>query len=263
MRRKVSIRIKSGSSKRRYAKKGKRTRKHKTGRRRLRPEVKQSSAVLAPTTFNSTITAAAGDFYSILPAVVQGTAQNQRVGSRVHPVKLVVRGYVAYASDLNLYARLLLCRLFCVEDKRLRSLGTGTTSNNLIEFGGTPVVYDGSIQRHLAPANKDGFKIYFDKKFTIRKPHGYTYTTTNGGGTSTTGLTEMNSSLLRPFTLVLRPGKHLPRTFTYDEAESASYPNNSNPVVAMGYADAFNAAADTTTTQLTLAWCTTLYYTDT
>lgn len=158
--------------KRRHVKKVRRGRKHKTGRRRLRPEVKMSSAVLAPTSFNSSIAAAAGDFYSILPPVAQGSAQNQRVGSRICPVKLVVRGYVAYATDLNLYARLILCRLFCVEDKRLRSVGTGLTSNNLIEFGGTPVNYDGTVQRHLAPANKDGFKVFFDKRYTIRKPPG-------------------------------------------------------------------------------------------
>jgi len=267
MRRRVSIRVKTsnGRSKRRYAyaKKGRRTSKRKTGRRRLRPEVKQSSATLSPTSFNSSITPAAGDFYSILPAVAQGTAQNQRVGSRVHPVKLVVRGYVLYNSDTLANARMLLLRMFCVEDKRLRSLGTGTTSGNLIEFGGTPVTYDGSVTRHLAPANKDGFRIFYDKRHTMRKPFGYTYTGSNGATNQGASMIEMNGSLFWPFKLVLRPGKHLPRTMTYDEAESANYPNNTNPVVAIGYADAFNATPDTQTTQISMSWCTTLFYTDT
>ena len=268
MRRRVSIRVKtsSGRSKRShaYVKRSRRTRKHKTGRRRLRPEVKQSSATLTPTSFNSSINPAVGDFYSILPAIVQGTAKNQRVGSRVHPVKLVVRGYIVYNLDTQINARMLLLRMFCVEDKRLKSLGTGTTSGNLIEFGGTPVTYDGSVTRHLAPPNKDGFRIFKDKRMTMKKPYGYTATSTNGAQANQAGsLLEIDSSLFRPFTIVLRPGKHLPRTMTYDEAESASYPNNSNPVVAIGYTDVFNAPADTTTTQITMSWCTTLYYTDT
>jgi len=57
------------------------------------------------TAFNAGISSA-GDFITVLPQVPQGVGQNLRIGARIEPVKLVIRGYVIYKNDAYLQCQL-------------------------------------------------------------------------------------------------------------------------------------------------------------
>lgn len=228
---------------------------------RRQNETKMSSTTYGYTGFNSGITLA-GDLITVLPIVQQGIGQNQRIGSKIKPLKLVIRGYINYyapTATTNIDARMLGARLFCFQDKGIRSYASATANNyNLLDPGGAPLTFSGSLDRYMLPTNKDQFIFYCDKKMRVLKPFGGTNNVTP---TTANAMGEMNNTLYHPFVITISQ-KKLPAVFNFDETSSPNFPTNFAPLIASGYCDLFNHTADTVTTQLGLQFTTTLYYED-
>ena len=206
-------------------------------------ETKTSTYTLSPTTFNSGI--GAGEYYTILPPIAQGTSQSQRVGEKIQPQKIVINGYVNFRANAVQSAQELIARLFCLQDKSIKSWYKRTNmSTNLLDTGGTGSTFDGTLLNTCVPHNNDQFKFFLDKKHTFLKSFGFT-----NNGVITSAMTSMNSSLVWNFRLTLTK-KHLPAHLTY---EGSQHPNNFNPVMALGYAYAQNDSPDTLSTQLEMA----------
>lgn len=221
-------------------------------------ETKMVSTTYNFTGFNSAINAI-GDYVGILPPVLAGTGQNARIGSEIKPIKLVLRGYIAYRADTYSNARMLGTRLFCFSDKSVNSYTVSTSAGQnyrLIDQGGTSSTFDGTALSYMQPHNTDAFKWYADKKHTILKPTGLTNTLTG-----TSEITSMHTSMYKPFTIVIS-GSKLPASLKYDDSLSTNQPVNFAPYLAFGYCDLLNYIPDTATTQVGMEWVATLYYKD-
>jgi len=240
-----------------YAKKGKTTAPIKRTIQRIlasNVETKQVSVTLPPTDFNSGINATS-EYYTILPGIGEGSSQTQRIGGSISPQKIVVNGYVNFKANSIASAQELIARLFCFQEKAVKSYSNLTSSSlNLLDSGGAGAQFTGTLLDTLTPHNNDRFHFFFDKRHTYLKSYGIT----NSIGGSTTSMTSMNSSLVWPFRIVLTK-KHLPASLKYD---GANWPVNFNPLIALGYSYAQNDSPDTVSTQLTMSYTTTLYYKD-
>lgn len=220
-------------------------------------ETKMASTEYSLSSFNSSISSSP-DVIECLPNVSQGVAQNQRVGNKIKPVRLVIRGYIIYLTDQRTDARLIGARLLCYQDKQIRCYTNTQLNYNLLNLGGTSNNYTGTAMNFITPHNNDNFKFYSDKKFKILKPFGLSNLAVPG---STVSLTEVNNTLMHPFIITLTE-KDLPASLQYDVAESTVHPVNFAPKISLGYSDLLNFAPDSITLQIAMQFCATLYYKD-
>lgn len=223
-------------------------------------ETKFTTTTYSFTNFNSAINAV-GDNIPVLPPLLNGTSQSGRIGSAVKPLKLVIRGYIAYKTDAYQGARMLGTRLFCYSDKSVSSYTVATSAGpnyRLLDVGGTTSNFTGSAMDYILPHNTDAFRWYADKKHTIMKPFGLTNTLSP---TATGDITSMDKTMFRPFTIVIK-GSKLPANLIYDDSLSTNQPVNFAPYLAVGYCDLLNYLPDTATTQIGMEWTSTLYYKD-
>jgi len=227
-------------------------------------ETKRCSDVYGITSFNSGITGS-GDFIDILPTITLGTAENNRIGSSIRPVKLVIRGYVSYVTNSFASgitdARMLGVRLFCFSDKTQPCYTTNLSAGsnfNILDQGGASASFTGTITNYLTPHNSDQFKWYADKSWVMMKPFG---TTNNTTPSPTNAIPAWNSTVFRPFTITIK-GSQMPATLKFDNTISVGAPVNFAPFMALGYADLQNSLPDTVTQQIEMSYVSTLYYKD-
>jgi len=227
---------------------------------RRNEETKFSSNQYTFANFNSTINST-GDYITLLPQIVSGTGQNNRIGTKIRPVRMEITGYVAYQSgavNLNNDARMIGGRIFVAQDKATRSYTNLIYNYQLLDLGGTSNDFIGTAMNWVSPHNKDQFIFYADRKFTMLKPFG---TTNNTTPSTTNAITGMDKSMFYPFKIVLTQ-KHLPAVLTYDETDSLAYPTNFSPFLALGYCDLLNNTPDSLHTQLGMEFNCTLYFKD-
>jgi len=214
-------------------------------------ETKVCSRELSFTLFNSAITST-GEIFQLLPQVVKGLNQNERVGDSITPKRLEVMGIISYNANTQQPAEAILARLFAFQDKHYRSYDAqANVSMNLIDFGGSPTLYDGTLIRSIAPVNKDRYNWYLNKSYKFMKPVGFTNLIANG-------VTAPFNSC-RMFKLVFTQ-KRMPAKLTYSTGNNN--PDTFAPYMALGYAYQQNNAPDVTDTQIGMSFVSTLYYND-
>lgn len=225
-------------------------------------ETKSVTTRYGLTNFNSGINSTS-DLITVVPPVANGTSEVQRIGSQITPIKLVIKGYIAYGCDTldsasNIQAKILLGRLFLFQDKAIKQYGNvSNVSLSLLDHGGSPSYFDGFAVNWLDKTNTSQHTFFKDMKFKMLKPFGQLNTSTLANS-----IVSMDNSLFRPFTITLTK-KHLPAKFNYDEnSGGGTYPTNFAPYLALGYANAMNYAPDTSITQLRMMFDSTLYYKD-
>lgn len=227
---------------------------------RRNEETKFSSNQYGLTAFNSGISASS-DLITVLPQIVVGTGQNNRIGNKIRPIRLEITGYVMYYAPAiagNQDAVMLGARLFMFQDKTSRSYSNNISNYQLLNLGGSSNNFTGSALNWVSPHNNEQFKFFCDKKMVIQKPFGYTNNTTPS---STNAITGMDKSMFHPFKIVLTQ-KDLPAVFQYDQTDDLAYPVNFSPYMALGYCDLTNVSPDTTSTKIVMEFNATLYYKD-
>lgn len=220
-------------------------------------ETKQNSITQSYTLFNSGISSTS-EQYSLLPVIVLGTNSFNRIGDTIRPIKLVIRGVITSFADYSTgnepYAQMLRTRLFVYQDKSIKcEVDKNSCSLDVLDYGNSMTAYTGSLLDNTVPNNKQKFQFFADKKHTIHKPYGWT-------NSSTSALTSMHSSMVKPFTIVIEKG--LPAVLHYDNNKSTNYPTNFLPLLSLGYSYAQNTSPDTVRTQIGASWQATLYYKD-
>lgn len=222
-------------------------------------ETKHVSLSQTLVAFNSGITSQS-DFMKLLPQIVQGGGDNNRIGSDIQPIKLVVRGYVIYNSASPLVgvqnAGMLGARLFAFSDKSSKCYNNLDFNFSILDAGGTPQGFGGTALDFMTPHNNDNFTFYSDKKLKILKPAGG-----SNGNNSLQQIVSMHNSLYHPFTITIKANK-MPKNLKYDEVLSNSYPLNFAPFIALGYSDLFNFSPDTISQQISMEYVSTLYFKD-
>lgn len=187
------------------------------------------SGVWAGVQFNSAISGVA-DCYKALPDVVDGTANFNRIGERIKPKALVLRGTVAinYTQPNSIAPEV---HLFVVSHKSKKSYsalnaasGAGYSEivDNLYDFGnGTNGPFDGTVPPTLYPLNTKTLRILAHKKLDLAV----------STQASTSNRESSSDRRQRRFTIKLK----VPSVLTYDESIDTSYPTNYAPVLMLGF----------------------------
>jgi len=174
---------------------------------------------------NSPITSA--DCEPLVSPIEQGVDQFQRIGDKIKPKSLAVRGTLALngSSLTGGYTNVpLQVRVLILSQKDIKVgsqiLAGGVDTAHLLEPnlpGVNETDFSGTTVNALLPVNKDLFRVYMDKTFTLCGPQ--------PEGTEAVNRFCVNWSYRF---------KKLPASLTWDNG-NGDYCNNFAPFVAIGY----------------------------
>lgn len=167
----------------------------------------------------------AGD--SVCPEITKGTEEFQRVGDRVQPKWLGVKGTIAVKYDQNtrsdtIHARLMVVRMRQV-DKNTESLvqfaaNSGTLLKTNLSVGSSEVAYTGAVLNNAYPINDTSFRVLYDKVFAL------------GPAYYQAGFPQpSNFGSVHRFSVKLP----LPASLMFDD--TSNQPQNYAPIILLGY----------------------------
>lgn len=125
---------------------------------------------------NNTVTPQLGmtSLLSIIPPVGQGAGQGQRIGNKISPVSLLVRGVINalpttsstgsnFYTNQPLYVRVVIYAL--------NSSATTNVNDNLLDQGTLNKNFDGTLSDLLLPYNTERFKIVKSFQVNLQPPY--------------------------------------------------------------------------------------------
>ena len=143
-------------------------------------EVKHVGQNVVNAAFNSSI-GAASECYPILPAVTEGTDGHQRIGDRISPKYLIVKGKIHYddsvtgaGGNAGVYIGPSTVRMLLLSQKNIKissDVSSRADVEHLLKDNiGTDLAraYTGTQFDNLAPINKDLFTVHMDRKFKLK-----------------------------------------------------------------------------------------------
>ena len=171
------------------------------------------------------------NLYSMLPTVVQGTDEFNRIGDRVIPHSLRSH-FTLFLDSGNNFTADIYVRLICVNVKAVKSSGAvaGFPGRDLLNQGDgqsiDPPAGSGStlntlVQYSKYPINTKAYSVFYDKVHRISKNQGQL----TGDGSSTTSPVVTQATC---HTVTVHHKTH-PAQLKYDSA-TGSLPNNFYPV---------------------------------
>jgi len=190
------------------------------------------------------------DCLSILPPIAQGTDSNQRIGDRVTPKSLSIKGVVSLVREQP-DAKQLYVRVLVLSQKNIKvgsDVNTSVSAAQLLRtgiVGGDQIAYSGTTLNINDPINKDLFRVYYDKTFVLAPASDQTLT----------GPLPKSSFKWR-YTF-----KKTPTSLTYSDA-NGNYANNFAPFYAIGYAYADGTAPDVGTLRIVASTSSYFQYED-
>lgn len=222
-------------------------------------EVKHVGANVVDAAFNSSISAAS-ECYPVLPSVGEGTAGHNRVGDRIRPKYLIVKGHLQYdhAFQGN-FAPPSTVRVLLLSQKNIKissDVSSRADISHLLKDNiGTDTArgYTGAMFDNLAPINKDLFTVHMDRKFKML-PQLYT-----GLGNSSDTNTKTLSGTQRTYTFVKKI--RCPKQLMFDDG-NGNVPNNFAPFVCMGAVTDDGSGPFSLNTPYHLTVQSVLYFTD-
>lgn len=186
---------------------------------------------------NSSI--ADADVVPILGSILEGTSSLQRIGDRVKPKRLTVRGIVGLNPENNPNNKPMIVSVYILacKDKKTNALvqaGAGMADLLKPNINGTEQVpFDGTTLRNTYPVNTEKFRVYYQKKFRIAP------------GTLATGTREYD---FFRWGYTFKQSK-MPASLTWDEATGDDC-NNFAPFMVIGYSYTDGTAPDVLATRL-------------
>jgi len=185
---------------------------------------------------NSAIGAA--DCLPIIGQIGQGTTAESRLGDRINPRRLKVKGVVAITPGVQTTTQALYVRILILAQKNVKvgsAIGAGIDTAHMLKpsIAGTPEVsYSGTAFNINDPVNTDLFRVYMDK--TIKLSPATNTTVQNDKGYSRWSYTF----------------KKMPSALTYDQG-NGDWANNFAPFYCLGYAYSDGTAPDVATLRVT------------
>jgi len=173
------------------------------------------------------------DVVPIVQSIPEGTSSLTRLGDRIKPKSLKVRGVVGLNPDYNPNNKPMIVSVYILaaKDKKTNSLvtaGAGLADLLKPNIGGTEQVpWDGTTLRSTYPVNTDKFRVYMAKQFRLAPG-------SLGGGTREFDFFKWKYTF-----------KDLPASLTFDEANGDDA-NNFAPFLAIGWCYTDGSATDVT-----------------
>lgn len=177
------------------------------------------------------------DVIPIVGSIPEGTDSLTRLGDRIKPKSLTVRGIISTNPDYNPNNKPLIVSVYILscKDRKTNALvqaGAGLADLLKPNIGGTEQVpFDGSTLRSTFPVNTEKFRVYYQKKLLLAP------------GSVTAG-TRQFEALRWKYSF-----KQLPASLTFDEA-TGDDANNFAPFLVMGYSYADGTVGETLQTRI-------------
>lgn len=208
-----------------------------------------------PVSFNSGVSSPS-DCYALMPTVTGGDKSNERIGDKIRPKALVVQGYITANGDYQT-SMLNSVRLWMLEDKGIRNWqnsGSLTVGQDLLDQGGQKVGYTGLPNQETIRTNKDRYKVFHDKVYTMAKGTGMTANVGGINGTQTFVSTQQY--------IKFRVRIPTPAVLHYNDIASL-YPTNFAPFICLGYSQPdFDAQPDSGVLKVNMTYSAHLDYED-
>jgi len=191
------------------------------------------------------------DLVPLIPEIASGTDGSTRLGDRIKPLSLMVKGVVSINENPDTRPFYVRVMMLTQKDVKVGSkVGTDTDPAHLLRTaipGASEIPFAGNRAELNYYVNDNKFKVLYDKQFLIAP-------------VSTTGLGAGNSAQFSQFKFAKKI-KSLPAHFSFDEG-NGDWVNNYAPFFAVGYAYADGGAPDTTTTRISVEAYSRLVYED-
>lgn len=172
-----------------------------------------------------------------------GNNDQQRLGDKIRPKSLRVRGILALHPDNQTSTQTLLVRVLLLAQKDIK-VGSTITAGNVDTShllspdyntapGDDQIQYVGATANTFQPINTDKFRVYYDKVFKL---------------CPTTNATVQNDMNVIRWSHTFKKDA-LPASFTYD-AGNGDWANNFAPFLAIGYSYADGSSPDVIITKV-------------
>lgn len=164
------------------------------------------------------------DVVPVLGSIVQGTDSNERIGDRVVPKRLTVRGIIGLNPDYNPNNKPMLVSVYILacKDKKTNALvQAGAGLADLLKpnvYGTEEVPFSATTLSSTYPVNTDKFRVYYQKKFRLAPG-------SLGAGTREFDYIRWNYTF---------KSSKMPTTLTWDEGTGDDC-NNFAPFLVIGY----------------------------
>lgn len=196
-----------------------------------------TSGLLNVTNFTAGITSNA-ECYALIPPVIQGDGDHNRIGNTIKPVSLHVKGFVSI-TNANLSSVYIDVDIWCLTSKTLKSqFQEGSLDmNSLLNVGnGLNASYDGSFYNSIMPINTSLFTVLKHKRIRLMKAYGNGNTAICGGTDETAVYSQEKMSALFNFKIPM------PAKLKYD-LDAQTVPSNYYPFMVIGYNSPSNCDA--------------------
>lgn len=209
---------------------------------------------------------------SIVPTVQQGVAVNQRIGNKIKPQSLRIKGYVRsreYDAITNTNTRLFYAHIWIVIDKTVKSPFNmagqpiyNTNPSNFKRNGNQPVPFDGSIMNSLYGYNTDTYTVLAHRRIKLDTLQ----PTTPVGATTPSYVIQdsINNGAVyaKPFSITL---SKLPKQLLFDEDDtgaSIGEATNFNPLMYVALQNMDGSLSSYTQQRFAITAQSTLYFED-
>jgi len=210
--------------------------------------------VLNSVLFNSPV-ASTAELYACIPAMEVGTASSMRIGQKVTPKSLRIRGTLSLASDI--LTADIVAFMYVFTTKKYKSYPTLISNFSVFDMLDTGLSGTtnptGFPLTAMYPAEKEQIRILSKKTFHFQKGYGLQ----NGGAAAELGFGG-GSPTIRSFDIKIPTPAHL----LYDDSVAPSQPTNYAPVVCFGYYHTDGTSPDILSRILCVNLRSELYYDD-
>lgn len=232
-------------------------------RQLVRYAEKKLAGVNLDLSFNSTI-GSSSECYPLLPTITEGTAGNQRIGNKIRPKYLIVKGKIQYNNSFldtagTQFIPPCTVRAMILTQKSVRYSGAVSTdvdvSHLLKDNIGTDVArsYSGTQYDNLAPINTELFNVIMDKKIKFNWINHQVVLTDPGVSISH----DSGNDRTKYFYCKVP----VPANLYFDDG-SGNYPNNFAPFFCFGSVMDDGSSPWTASTPYHVTIQSALYYTD-
>lgn len=201
-------------------------------------ENKEAGFIVEQARHNSPI--GAGDCYPLIQAIPEGTDGESRLGDKIKPKSLVVRGTIALDPAFQPDTKPFYVRVLMLTQKDIK-VSTSVTAGNVDTahllrpaYPGAPeTAFIGSRDGLNMPVNDNKFRVLMDRTYL------FCPTAAASGFPLTNAQVHFKKAI-----------KKLPATLTYDQG-NGNYANNFAPFIAIGYAYPDGSPPDLVDTRIT------------
>lgn len=213
------------------------------------------------TQFNSTISTVT-DLLQIIPPVARGTSSSTRIGNKITPRKLTVRGIVQCINTVDQVIPPVEAWVFLLRHKNKKKYANlDATDCNFLQDVTSNVNFDGTFYRAALPVDRVNFEVVAKRKFNLQalSPTGLLAPNLMTAASSVTVLDNMGKSAQR-FTISFKPKG--PFFYAEDNQDGIGGPDNQCYFLALGYNYLPGRSPDVVDTKVQMQYNTLFYYTD-